>query len=305
MKIGLALGGGVALGFFHIGALRALEKLKVKIDVISGTSIGAVIGGLYALNPDSKALEEKIFRVINNHQKAIALLKDSFPPTNVEAKRLFSEKCLSLVKEFCIWNLRIIKPSLADFKTFFKVFKNIFEDFSFSDCKIPFYATSVDLAKGEPICLASGPLSMAALASCAYPGFFPPIKWGNKILIDGGVLMPIPAKIIKDKADFIIAINLESSGYYFPAMRSAMDVMNLADRIRYKRIIEDSLTGIDYLFSPNLESFPWGDFARGAELVKKGEEEVLQHADELLRALKKERIKKFFSLAYILRKRKY
>lgn len=301
MKIGLALGGGVARGFFHIGALRAIEKLGIKIDIISGTSIGAVIGGLYALKPDAEVLEKKVCSVISRHQKELNLLKDSFPPTNVEAKKLFFEKCLGLVKEFYIWNLRIIKPSLADFKAFFKIFKNLFEDFCFSDCKIPFYATGVDIAKGEAICMKEGPLSMAVLGSCAYPGFFPPVKWGNKILIDGGVLMPVPAKAIEDKADFVIGINLESSGYYFPTVRSAMDVMNIADRIRYKRIIEDSFTGVDFLFSPDLESFAWGDFTKPLELIKRGEEEVYSRSAELLRAIRRRRIKIFFPLNNIFK----
>ena len=112
--------------------------------------------------------------------------------------------------------------------------------------------------------------------------------------------MPVPAKLIKDKVDFIIGINLESSGYYFPPMRSAMDVMNIADRIRYKKIIEDSLKCADFLFSPDLESFAWGDFTKTEILIQKGEEEVLARADELFRALRKRKIKKLFSLSYIL-----
>jgi NTE family protein len=297
LKVGLALGGGVSRGFFHIGVIKALEKMKIKINVVSGTSVGAVIGGIYTLQPEAKALEERVYSIIQKHQKELLPLKDIFAPTNIEAKTLFFEKCLGLVKEFYIWNLRIIKPSLADFKTFFRIFKDLFKDFSFADCKLPFYATGVDVAKGEVVCLNEGHLSMAALASSAYPGFFPPIKWGDRILIDGGVLMPIPAKVIREKVDFIIGINLESSGYYFPPIRSAMDVMNIADRIRYKKIIEDSLEGIDFLLAPDLESFPWGDFSKCLELVKKGEEQVYIYEKELLRALKNKRIKKFFFLS--------
>jgi hypothetical protein len=117
------------------------------------------------------------------------------------------------------------------------------------------------------------------------------------------VLLPVPARIIRDKVDFVIGINLESSGYVYPFIRNAMDVMNMADRIRYKKIIEDSLTGIDFLFSPDLEPFCWGDFSRGAELVKKGENEVLTRSGELFRALRMARIKNFFSLSRFFKKR--
>ena len=96
MKVGLALGGGVARGLYHIGLLKALEKLEIKIDVISGTSIGAVIGGLYALTQNANEVEKKLFEILNKHQKELSLLKTSFSPTNVEAKTAFFEKWCDL-----------------------------------------------------------------------------------------------------------------------------------------------------------------------------------------------------------------
>ena len=120
--------------------------------------------------------------------------------------------------------------------------------------------------------------------------------------------MPVPAKIIREKADFIIGVNLESTGYRLPPIRNAMDVMNLADRIRYKRIIEDSLSGIDFLISPDLENFSWGDFTIARELVQKGESEMLGRGEELAAALRANRyrglmpLKKFLSFLPFKRK---
>lgn len=301
MKVGLALGGGVALGFYHVGLLKALEKLEINIDIISGTSIGALIGGLYALTQNADEVEEKLFEILNKHQKELALLKPSFSPSNVEAKTAFFEKWCTLAREFYIWNLRIAKSSLVDLKPFLKIFRGLFEDYSFKDCKVPFCVTAVNLLSAEVISIDSGPLYRGILASSSYPGFFPPLKIENKILIDGGVLMPVPAKIIREKCDFIIGVNLEGTGYKFPLIRNAMDVMNLADRIRYKRIIEDSLNGIDFLVSPNLENFSWGDFTIVKELVQKGESEMLGLGKELRASLKANRyrmpmsLRKFFS----------
>jgi len=299
LKIGLALGGGVARGFYHVGLLKALEKLEIKIDVISGTSIGAIIGGLYALTQDANKVEDRLLAILNQHRKELSLLKTSFSATNVEAKTAFFEKWVDLAKEFYIWNLRIAKTSLVDLKPFLKIFRNLFEDFSFKDCKIPFYVTAVNLLNAEVVRIDSGPLYKGVLASSSYPGFFPPLRIEGKILIDGGVLMPVPAKIIRRKADFIIGVNLESTGYKFPLVRNAMDVMNLADRIRYKRIIEESLSGIDFLIAPNLENFSWGDFTIAGELVEKGESEMLQFGKELKASLKANRFmpfRKFFNL---------
>jgi NTE family protein len=308
LKVGLALGGGVARGVYHIGLLKALEKLEIKIDIISGTSFGAIIGGLYALTQNAQEVEERLFEIIDKHQKELSFLKTSFSSTNVEAKTAFFEKWRDLAKEFYIWNLRIAKSSLVDLKPFLKIFRNLFGDFSFKDCKVPFYVTAVNLLNAEVVSIDSGPLYRGTLASSSYPGFFPPLKIEDKILIDGGVLMPVPAKIIREKADFIIGVNLESTGYRFPPIRNAMDVMNLADRIRYKRIIEDSLSGIDFLISPNLENFSWGDFTVARELVQKGESEMLGLGKELTAALRANRyrglmpLKKFLSFLPFKRK---
>lgn len=296
MRIGLALGGGVALGFYHLGVLKALKKIGVKIDIVSGTSIGAIMGGLYALTLDVKEVEERIFSVIDQHNKELSLLKGSFSQTNIEAKTAFLEKWFDLAKEFYIWNLRIAKSSLVDLRPFLKIFRKLFGDYYFNDCKIPFCVTTVNLLTGEIFPINKGPLYKGVLASSSYPGFFPPIKLDDKFLIDGGVLMPVPARIIRAKSDFIIGINLESSGYRFPHIRNAMDVMNLADRIRYKKIIEESLQNVDFLVSPNLENFSWGDFGRAKELVQKGESEILSFENKLKDAMKLHKYKRFFSL---------
>jgi NTE family protein len=304
LKIGLALGGGVARGLYHVGLLKALEKLEIEVNVVSGTSIGAIIGGLYALTLDANEVEKRLFDILDEHQKELALLKTSFSPANVEAKTAFFEKWFDLAKEFYIWNLRIAKSSLVDLKPFLKIFRTLFADHSFNDCKVPFCVTAVNLLNAEIIPIDAGPLYRGVLASSSYPGFFPPLKIENKILIDGGVLMPVPAKIIRDKADFVIGVNLESTGYRFPAVRNAMDVMNLADRIRYKRIIEDSLDGIDFLISPNLENFSWGDFTLAKSLTKKGESDVLALGKELKASLAARQrkefapFKKFFSFPF-------
>ena len=108
--------------------------------------------------------------------------------------------------------------------------------------------------------------------------------------------MPVPVKILKERSDFVIAINLERSDYKFPHVRNAMDLMNLADRIRYRRIIEESLVGTDFLIAPDLEEFCWGDFSRAKELVQKGEAETLKVAGKLTKAINRHKVRKFFFL---------
>jgi NTE family protein len=294
MKIGLALGGGVARGFFHVGALKSLEKLKLKFNVVAGSSIGAVIGGLYALSCDSHQVEKIAFKVLDKYQKDLSFLKICFTSNHNEGEKVPLEKYFKAVKDFCLWNLRIIKPSLVESKPFLKIFKEIFRNSSFSDCKIPFMATGVDLVKGEVVALKDGPLYRGILASSSYPGIFPPLRWQDKLIIDGGVLAPVPVRIIRKRMNFIVGINLENAWPPSPQIKSAIDILSLTDRIRYKRILEESIKEVDFLIAPDLEDFPLADFSRARELVKRGEKDTLEKGEELIKILKKEKIKSFF-----------
>jgi len=153
MRLGLALSGGGARGFFHLGVLKALEKLKVKIDVIAGTSVGSLIGGCYALYADASAAEERLFEVFDKYSQDITALRNYASSSAIDERMYFSRTHLNFLKEFFLWNLHIIRPYLIDPKPFLKIFKHIFREKCFSDCKIPFCATSVDLIKGELVYL--------------------------------------------------------------------------------------------------------------------------------------------------------
>jgi len=149
VRIGLALGGGGAKGFFHIGVLKALTSLGIKIHSISGTSIGALIGALYALHLDAEKVEEVTLNILNKYKREIEALKSYGGSSDVEEKRLFLEKSFDFVKEIYLWNLRIIRPYLVNPKPFLRVFRELLGLATFNECKLPFQCSAVDLIKGE------------------------------------------------------------------------------------------------------------------------------------------------------------
>ena len=297
MKIGLALGGGGAIGFFHIGALKALEKLKLKIDVISGSSIGAIMGGFYALHKDVVYLEKVTLELADKYSPALNSFKTYAASTSIEEQKIFLERSFNFVKDFYLWNLRIIKPHLLDPRPFSKILTTMFKKYRFSDCKIPFIATSVDLIKGEEFLLNQGYLSRAVIASSSIPGFFPAFEWEDRILVDGGALMPLPVAPIKSKDVFIIGINILDTEHVYSQTKNAVDIMFAADRLRHRKILLDNLKETDFLVSPCLTEFSWVDFDRARDLIKKGEEGVFAIASDLTRCLKQAKIRKFFFLA--------
>ncbi|RKY45790.1 MAG: hypothetical protein DRP81_02780 [Candidatus Omnitrophota bacterium] len=294
MRIGLALGGGGAKGFFHIGVLKALTSLGIKIHSISGTSIGALIGALYALHLDAEKVEEVTLNILNKYKREIEALKSYGGSSDVEEKRLFLEKSFDFVKEIYLWNLRIIRPYLVNPKPFLRVFRELLGLATFNECKLPFQCSAVDLIKGELISLERGFLYKAVMASCSLPGFFPPLRMREKLLVDGGVLAPVPSLLLKEKVDFIVGVSLESAWVPYQETKNAVEVMFMVDRIRYKRIFEETIKEVNFLISFPHAPFKWTDFDKAEDFIEMGEKETLAKKDEFIKILKRHRRRKIF-----------
>lgn len=166
-KLGLALGGGGAAGFCHIGILDVLEKNKIQISAISGTSMGAIIGGLYSIGLTPTQLQEFAEKAAD--------------------ERLFK------FRNFNVFNESLIKPD-----NFIALLENALQNKTFADCKIPLAVKAVDIESGKEVILKEGPLLPALLASSAIPLIFPPVFHQNRILVDGGLLDNVPVGLLKN-----------------------------------------------------------------------------------------------------------
>lgn len=177
-KIGLALGGGGARGLCHIGFLKVFDELEVKPSVISGTSIGALIGGLYCSGLTAGEIEQ------------------AFSDLN-----------------FFKWS-SLIDFSWTSNKSFIKgqkildVFKQHVKEDKFEDLKIPLKVVATDFWDRKPMVFTSGDLLQAVRASISIPGIFEPVIVENKVLTDGGAVNPVPYDVIADDCDYIIAIDV-------------------------------------------------------------------------------------------------
>ena len=296
-KIGLALGGGGARGLYHIGVIKALEELKIKVDTVAGTSMGSIIAGVYSYTQDAKETEQLILNTLKNHEKTISAFKTVSSPTSVEGKKQFLEQSAKFIKKIYLWNLRVIKPQVFPPKPFFRIIKELFKDFNFTVCKIPFYAIAVDIEEGEVIPLNQGLLWKAITASCAIPGFFAPVRWEDKTLVDGGALLPVPSRVLKSKDTFVIGVGIENHSKGVMTTKNAIDMMIRADQLRYKIVAEDSLKESDFMIDPQIEGIGWADFDRALELVEKGYQDTLNLGSDLKRALAKAKLRSFFTFS--------
>jgi len=176
-KIGLALGGGSARGWSHIGVIRALSEADIKIDYIAGTSIGSVVGSVFAAG-NIKALEEVAVQL---DWKQIAYLFDVVLP----------------------------KSGLIDGKKVAGFVRNHLREINIEELPIPFCAVSTDLNTGDEVVIREGDIIEAVRASISIPGIFTPARNNGRILVDGGLVNPVPVNVVREMgADFVIAVDL-------------------------------------------------------------------------------------------------
>lgn len=178
LKIGLALAAGGARGSAHTGVMKVLEREGISISAIAGSSIGAIVGAAYAAGiPISKVEQEW-------HEDMLAKAARSFLPT------------LSLA-------------GLSSGKEKRKVLQELLGDRRIEDLKIPFAAVACDIDTGEAVVIDHGPLIDAVQASASIPGIFEPVRVGDRLLVDGGLVEPLPVKACRELgADFVIAVDI-------------------------------------------------------------------------------------------------
>lgn len=236
-KIGLALGAGLARGLAHIGVLRVLEEKGIKVDFISGCSMGSVVAALYACGLNLKFVERLAQRISR---------RNWMDPTFPRMGLLSGEK------------LERVLHTLTGRKTF-------------ADLSLPLAVVAVDLISGEKIVIKEGPVARAVRASCAIPGIFSPVKMGERLLVDGGVLQRVPASLAREMgADLVIAVGVGVDvgnyriNHIFDVLSRSLDIMS--------REINRSLIGdADIIITPDVSDIGPFEFHRVEEAISRGE----------------------------------
>jgi NTE family protein len=256
--IGLALGSGGAYGFAHIGVLRILERNHIPIDIICGSSIGSVIASLWALGESPEEIEKFMIEF---------------------AKKL---------NIFSIWGFSFPFKGLWRAKYLENILKKVFKNKTFYDLKHPLKIVVFDFLTKEAKALEEGPLYKAVAASCALPGIFEPINFKDKVLLDGGILNPLPTKILLNYgADKIIAVNVTPSQEEIIKEYNKKNKFHILDFIfgsietMQRQFIEQAITVADVVIHPNFGHLRWLEFEKVEDFIKKGELATLSKLEEL------------------------
>jgi NTE family protein len=298
-KVGLAFGGGGARGFAHIGVLKVLNAHSIPIDLIVGTSMGAVVGATFCLDPNVDALEEKLLGLVERPQ--IKRIESFFAQASEENQEKFViQKLLSKIRDLYLWNLRAAKRWLIRTDPIMKLFEELFNNKKFSDMQIPFACVAVDLNTACDVIIQEGRILEPILASSSIPGVFAPLKRGNQLLADGGILSVVPARQARILgADFVIGVDLTPT-YVKRELLTGLDVMFQSEWIKSRYLNKLDLRYCDLVIKPEIVDLSWSAFSQGKFCIQRGELESLRNIQEIKQALMKKKrfhlLKRLFSL---------
>jgi len=274
----LALGGGGVRGFAHTGVIKVLEEQGWYPDLITGTSMGSIIGALYAMHPDAERLEEAIrehtssewFSKLGvNSLAGFRRNSGNIDSIGTYIKYLIRQRFREKEKH----PISIFPPNFL-----IDILRRIFGLATFYDLKIPFIAVATDLYSGKNLELHSGPLARAVAASSSIPGIFCPVKYANMLLVDGCVTRNIPIPASADEQDHeIIAVDVQPSLKLRSELNNPFDVIYRVDDITTYHLNRFYLDKADIVLEPDVRDINWDDFDDIQTLIDAGEKAAREH----------------------------
>lgn len=259
VKIGLALGGGAARGFAHIGVIKALEAQGIVPDIVVGTSAGSLVGALYAAGNNGFALHKMALQMDE------ATISDWSVPLFSKATGVLKGEALQNYVNRAVNNQPIEK------------------------LKMPFGAVATDLNTGQPILFRRGNTGAAVRASSAVPGVFQPVRIGDRSYVDGGLVSPVPVRFAREMgADFVIAVNISAQPDAQPAS-STLDVLLQTFAIMGQSINQYELREADVVIQPRLGAMKGSDFPGRNNAILAGEQAASAAMMDLKRKLEAKR----------------
>ena len=283
-RIGLALGGGGARGLAHIGVIRAFEDASIPIDVIAGTSIGALVGASFATGTDSRELEEVLNQFLKSPTFQDSALK-SIKEMQASKRLSLTQKIQAFFKNRIMLAQAMFRLGILHAEDFQAMIDYFVPDIQFEEVRIPFVAVATDLISGYPAVLSSGSLRKAVMASCAVPGAVPPVKDNGRLLSDGGIASLVPTLVArKQGAEFVVAVTVDNEIKARDEIGSAMDVYVRAAEIMSFHLEQETLRQADAVIRPDVGGLHWTDFEQATDLIREGEEAAIAHLGDVKRA---------------------
>lgn len=280
IKVGLVLSGGGAKGLAHIGALKVIEAAGVQIDYIAGTSMGAVVGALYASGYSSQQLDS-IFRQLHFDQ----LIADDFSRTNKTFYDKEDADRYALSLPFDGYKISFPQALSGGQKVYNELVELLFpvKDIrDFNKLPIPFFCMATDIENGTSILLDTGYLPEAVMASATFPSLFEPMELDGHLLLDGGVLNNYPIDEIRTLgANFVIGVDVQHELSERASLGSATDILIQINNFRTAAAMEEKSAQTDIYIRPDIDRFSVVDFGKAIEIEEEGQKAAMEQMSAL------------------------
>ena len=279
-KIGLVLSGGGAKGFAHIGVLKVLEEAGVKVDYIGGTSMGAVVGGLYASGYNAAQIDS-IFQATDFNE----LINDFIPRSSKNFYERRNDESYALALPFNKFKIGIpeaLSKGMYNYNLLSRITRNVRHIKDFNKLPTPFLCIGTNIETGKEVLLNKGNLAQAMIASSAFPSLFSPVEIDGEILVDGGVVNNYPIEEVRKLgADFIIGVDVQHDlldrNQLKDATKILIQITNLHSIERMKKNVDNT----DIYIRPDITQYSVISFDKGKDIITKGEEATFAVFEQL------------------------
>ncbi len=271
-KVCLALGGGAARGLAHLGVLKVFEEAQVPIHMIAGTSLGAMMGGLYATRPDATYWMGRVEQFLHSYvsrKTRLEFIRKLERPSN--HGRGFFRDMSFLIRKGYFWGVTATQSAFIGEQEYRDLIYPLIPDISIEQTKIPFSCVATDIRNGKRHMYTAGSLRTAISASCALPGIFPPVKDNGMLLVDGGWVERVPVLCAWEMgADIVIAVDVSSDVETFDE-KSGLDIVLRADAVTRIYLNQILAKKASLVIHPRVGDIHWADFSHPKKLIKQGE----------------------------------
>ncbi len=291
LKIGLALGSGAARGLAHLGVIKALHKADIPIDVVSGTSIGAIIAAVYGANPNIDAAIRSVSNYLGSSdfdRTRLELIKESA----LEPKGYFGA-IRKYINTGLFFAVSFRRSSFISEETYRRNLEKILPQGSIEDLPVKIGLVSMNLHTAAEEQSVSGNIIEKVMASCSIPGIFPPIPFNDSLYVDGSWINPVPVNVARNLgADFVIAVDVSPGLDEAHREMNGFDITLKAAEGSRHCLKEIRMSKADVALRVDLKEMHWADFSQIDTCTKAGEKTVEQSLDLIRKKIFWKKLKK-------------
>ncbi len=296
VKVGLVLSGGGAKGFAHVGVLKVLEEAGIRVDYIAGTSMGAVIGGLYAAGYNARELDS-----ILRKYDLTALIRDDLPRSSYSFYHKKNEGKYAFSLPIDNWKIGL--PSVSKGQNVFNLISQLTEHVhgitDFSKLPIPFFCIATDLETGEEVILDKGSLPEAIRASGSFPGLLTPVKIDDRVLVDGGIVNNYPIEELKAKGvDYIIGVNVMGQLLEESKLNSVPLILGQIAGFQVYKNIDKKSKMTDVYIKPDISEYNDFSFNDVNDIILVGEVAAREQIKEIKEIAEKQKKRRHHTAIY-------